>query len=176
MKSKISEKGKCRPGLAGTNKGAQYCADRLTVRSNSPTSPPLSDSTCLAYNAPHLLCFLGRQSYRTGCIYSHPNEACITMAVESSHLPPPTFRLREEELPPELILSIERILELHTTSDSDPFDSLANDFNTVAALNQYFPDGESSCARHCRRLRNSVYGPRGGTGPIGSRAGTSSAE
>ncbi|KAM5534575.1 hypothetical protein V8D89_011779 [Ganoderma adspersum] len=62
------------------------------------------------------------------------------MAVEPSRLPPPTFRLREEELPPELILSIERILELHTTSDSDPFDSLANDFNSVAVLNQYFPD------------------------------------
>lgn len=70
------------------------------------------------------------------------------MAVEASRLPAPTFRLREEELPPELILSIERILELHTTSDSDPFERLTNDFNSVAVLNQYFPDGEPSRTQH----------------------------
>ncbi len=82
---------------------------------------------------------------------------CIVMAVEPSHLPPPTFRLREEELPPELILSIERILELHTTSDSDPFATLSNDFNSVAVLNQYFPDGEPTRVWHYRRVRDSMH-------------------
>ena len=64
------------------------------------------------------------------------------MAVEAARLPTPSFRLREDELPPELILSIERILDLHATPDSDPLDKLTNDFNPIGVLNEYFPDGE----------------------------------
>ena len=52
-----------------------------------------------------------------------------------------TFRIREDELPPELILSIERILDIHTTPDSDPLDKLTTDFNPIATINDYFPDG-----------------------------------
>ena len=66
------------------------------------------------------------------------------MAVNAARSPGPAFRLREDELPPELILHIERILDLHTTQDSDPLDRLTNDFNPVGVLNEYFPDGELS--------------------------------
>ncbi|RDX42721.1 hypothetical protein OH76DRAFT_1362271 [Lentinus brumalis] len=58
----------------------------------------------------------------------------------AARLSTPAFRLREDELPPELILSIERILDLHTTPDTDPLDRLTNDFNPVGVLNDYFPD------------------------------------
>ncbi|TBU33936.1 Vps53-like protein [Dichomitus squalens] len=62
------------------------------------------------------------------------------MAVEAARLPTPSFRLRDDELPPELILSIERILELHTTSDTDPLEKLTNYFDPIGVLNEYFPD------------------------------------
>ncbi|KAI0744093.1 Vps53-like protein [Daedaleopsis nitida] len=62
------------------------------------------------------------------------------MAVETTRLPAPMFRIREDELPPELILSIERILDLHTTPNSDALDKLTNDFNPTAVLNDYFPN------------------------------------
>lgn len=45
-----------------------------------------------------------------------------------------------EELPPELIASIQRVLEIQTGPDTDPLDSLSG-FNSVEVLNQYFPDG-----------------------------------
>ncbi|KAJ8494966.1 hypothetical protein ONZ51_g1987 [Trametes cubensis] len=62
------------------------------------------------------------------------------MAAEPSRLSAPVFRLREDELPPELILSIERILDLHTQGESDPLSRLTNDFNPIGVLNDYFPD------------------------------------
>lgn len=45
-----------------------------------------------------------------------------------------------EELPPELIASIQRVLKIQTGPDTDPLDSLSN-FDAVGVLNQYFPDG-----------------------------------
>ena len=51
------------------------------------------------------------------------------------------YRRPNEELPHELILSIERALDLHPGPDSDPLDNLAEEFNTVDALNNLFPDG-----------------------------------
>ena len=74
------------------------------------------------------------------------------MAVDASRAPAPAFRLREDELPSELILSIERILNLHATQDSDPLDKLSNDFNSVGVLNEYFPDGELVLAGTVRRV------------------------
>ena len=65
------------------------------------------------------------------------------MAVDASRSPAPTFRLREDDLPPELILSIERILDIHAAQETDPLDRLSNDFNPVGVLNDYFPDGRS---------------------------------
>ncbi|KAH9944691.1 Vps53-like protein [Amylocystis lapponica] len=65
------------------------------------------------------------------------------MAVDISHLHSPPFRIREEELPPELILSIERVLELHPGQEADPLDKLTNNFNPAEVLNGYFPDEAS---------------------------------
>jgi hypothetical protein len=51
------------------------------------------------------------------------------------------------ELPVEVILSIQRILEIDVASqDSDPLDSLANDFSPTDVLNELFPD-EASLGR-----------------------------
>ncbi|KAI0829823.1 Vps53-like protein [Trametes gibbosa] len=60
------------------------------------------------------------------------------MAVEASRTS--AFKLREDELPPELILSIERILDLHAHADTDALDRLTNDFNPIGVLNDYFPN------------------------------------
>ena len=63
------------------------------------------------------------------------------MSVDAARISAPAFRIREDELPPELILSIERILDLHANPDTDPLDKLTNDFNPIGVLNDYFPDG-----------------------------------
>ncbi|EIW62635.1 uncharacterized protein TRAVEDRAFT_160554 [Trametes versicolor FP-101664 SS1] len=62
------------------------------------------------------------------------------MATEANRIPTPAFRLREDELPPELILSIERILDLHAQADTDPLERLTNDFDSINVLNDYFPN------------------------------------
>ncbi|KAI0645796.1 Vps53-like protein [Trametes meyenii] len=62
------------------------------------------------------------------------------MATKTSRLPAPAYRLREDELPTELILSIERILDLHAQGDADPLGRLTNEFNPIGVLNDYFPD------------------------------------
>ncbi|KAH8107895.1 Vps53-like protein [Cristinia sonorae] len=46
----------------------------------------------------------------------------------------------EETLPHELILSIQRVLNLQRSADTDPLDVLTNNFNPVGILNSYFPD------------------------------------
>ncbi|TCD68264.1 Vacuolar protein sorting-associated protein 53 [Steccherinum ochraceum] len=46
----------------------------------------------------------------------------------------------EDTLPHELILSIQRVLDLHPNPDADPLDVITNDFNPVKVLNSYFPD------------------------------------
>ncbi|KAJ3554569.1 hypothetical protein NM688_g3036 [Phlebia brevispora] len=50
---------------------------------------------------------------------------------------------REQTLPPELVVSIQRVLELHPGPDSDPLDDLSDDFSPVGILNEYFPDETS---------------------------------
>lgn len=62
---------------------------------------------------------------------------------------------REDELPRELILSIERVLDIRSGTESDPLDVLTNDFNAVNMLNKYFPNGVlcSSERRACIRFR-----------------------
>lgn len=64
------------------------------------------------------------------------------MAVNSTHPPLPTFNFREGELPPELIVSIGRVLDLHPGQEADPLDRLSNTFDPVSILNSYFPDGK----------------------------------
>lgn len=49
---------------------------------------------------------------------------------------------RTDELSPELILSIQRILDIKSSSDSDPLDTLSDDLSTTDILNSYFPDGQ----------------------------------
>lgn len=48
---------------------------------------------------------------------------------------------RDEELPHEVILAIQRVLNLQSGPETDPLDTLSNDFNPVAVLNSLFPDG-----------------------------------
>ncbi|KAK7005804.1 Garp complex subunit [Favolaschia claudopus] len=48
-----------------------------------------------------------------------------------------------DELPHEVILAIQRVLELPSGEDADPLDSLSNEFNSVAILNGFFPDEAS---------------------------------
>ncbi|CDO68963.1 hypothetical protein BN946_scf184782.g11 [Trametes cinnabarina] len=62
------------------------------------------------------------------------------MAVEAARLSSPGLRYRENELPPELILSIERILDLHGQGEQDPLERLTNDFDPIGVLNEYFPN------------------------------------
>ncbi|TFY62573.1 hypothetical protein EVJ58_g3787 [Rhodofomes roseus] len=60
---------------------------------------------------------------------------------QSSYTP-----VRDDRLPPEIIFSIEQILNIGRGQDTDPLDKLTNDFNPVSVLNDYFPD-EASLAR-----------------------------
>ncbi|KAI0048281.1 hypothetical protein FA95DRAFT_1588772 [Auriscalpium vulgare] len=53
------------------------------------------------------------------------------------------YRQPRDELPHELILSIQRVLDLHPGPDTDPLDDLGDDFNPVDAINFYFPDEAS---------------------------------
>ncbi|PSR73209.1 hypothetical protein PHLCEN_2v10930 [Hermanssonia centrifuga] len=50
---------------------------------------------------------------------------------------------RDEGLPHELILSIQRVLDLRPGPDSDPLDSFSDNFNPVGMLNEFFPDEAS---------------------------------
>ncbi|KZT71823.1 hypothetical protein DAEQUDRAFT_744138 [Daedalea quercina L-15889] len=54
--------------------------------------------------------------------------------------------LREDKLPPELIISIEQILNIGHGQVADPLDRLTNDFSPVSVLNDYFPH-EASLGR-----------------------------
>ena len=48
---------------------------------------------------------------------------------------------RDVELPQELVLAIQRVLELNPEQNDDPLDDLSNNFSPVVVLNQLFPDG-----------------------------------
>jgi hypothetical protein len=48
-----------------------------------------------------------------------------------------------DELPHEVILAIQRVLELPSGQDADPLDALSNEFKSVDILNGFFPDGTS---------------------------------
>jgi hypothetical protein len=51
------------------------------------------------------------------------------------------YRQRDDELPDEVVLAIQRILDLQAGQSSDPLDTLSNDFNPTRLLNSFFPDG-----------------------------------
>ena len=48
-----------------------------------------------------------------------------------------------DDLPHEVILSIQRVLELESSEEVDRLDGLSEKFNTVEILNEFFPDGPS---------------------------------
>lgn len=54
-----------------------------------------------------------------------------------------TYGHGHAELPQEVIVAIQRILELNPENQKDPLDVLSNEFNPVDMLNQLFPDGMS---------------------------------
>ncbi|KAI0066196.1 hypothetical protein BV25DRAFT_1988653 [Artomyces pyxidatus] len=53
------------------------------------------------------------------------------------------YRQPKDGLPHELIVSIQRVLDLHPGPDADPLDQLSDEFNPIDALNTYFPDEAS---------------------------------
>ncbi|KAI0339913.1 hypothetical protein BDW22DRAFT_1414917 [Trametopsis cervina] len=53
------------------------------------------------------------------------------------------YERRDDALPHELILSIQRVLNIQNGQDSDPLDDLSDEFNPVGILNGVFPNEES---------------------------------
>ncbi|KAI0266660.1 Vps53-like protein [Gloeopeniophorella convolvens] len=53
------------------------------------------------------------------------------------------YRHQSEELPHDLVASIQRILDIKAAQDTDPLDALGADFDAVGVINGYFPDEES---------------------------------
>ncbi|KAJ7346960.1 Vps53-like protein [Mycena albidolilacea] len=51
--------------------------------------------------------------------------------------------MHHDELPHEVIVAIQRVLELPSGQDADPLDTLSNEFNPVEILNGFFPDEAS---------------------------------
>ena len=49
--------------------------------------------------------------------------------------------MNDDELPHELVLSIQRILNLESSQHNDPLDVLSSDFTPIDILNGFFPDG-----------------------------------
>jgi ubiquitin C-terminal hydrolase len=45
------------------------------------------------------------------------------------------------ELPHEVVVSIQRVLEVQSTEEADRLDGLSERFNAVEILNDFFPDG-----------------------------------
>ncbi|EMD37699.1 hypothetical protein CERSUDRAFT_136451 [Gelatoporia subvermispora B] len=64
------------------------------------------------------------------------------MAAHVDRFTPSISRSRQDEIPPEVILRIERVLEIQG-QEGELLDRLSNDFNAVATLNSYFPDESS---------------------------------
>ena len=50
-----------------------------------------------------------------------------------------------DELPNEVVLAIQRILEIKGEENSDPLDDLSNNFSPSKVLNDLFPDGAYTC-------------------------------
>ena len=53
------------------------------------------------------------------------------------------YHQQSQELPHDLILSIQRILDLKDLPETDPLDIVGDGFNAVDVINGYFPDGAS---------------------------------
>jgi vacuolar protein sorting-associated protein 53 len=53
------------------------------------------------------------------------------------------YRQQCEDLPHDLVLSLERILDLKPLPDTDHLDIVGDSFNVADVINAYFPDGAS---------------------------------
>lgn len=54
-------------------------------------------------------------------------------------------RQQSEELPRDLVLSIQRILDLNASPETDTLDTVGDGFSATDVINGYFPDGASKC-------------------------------
>jgi vacuolar protein sorting-associated protein 53 len=51
--------------------------------------------------------------------------------------------MHNDELPPELLLAIQNVLNTQSTQERDPLEDISNNFDAAKILNGYFPDGAS---------------------------------
>ena len=62
-----------------------------------------------------------------------------------------------DDLPHEVILSIQRVLELDPSAEVDRLDGLSEKFNAVEILNDFFPDGSSLLIFYSKNLFKSFF-------------------
>ena len=53
------------------------------------------------------------------------------------------YRQQSEELSRDLVLSIQRILDLHPSPETDSLDAIGDGFSPIDVINGYFPNGAS---------------------------------
>jgi len=53
-----------------------------------------------------------------------------------------------DELPNDVVLAVQRILEIEVHGSTDPLDDLSSNFNPAKVLNDLFPDGTFSFSAH----------------------------
>ncbi len=53
-----------------------------------------------------------------------------------------------DELPNDVVLAIQRILEIDVHGSTDPLDDLSSNFNPAKVLNDLFPDGVFPFSAH----------------------------
>ena len=76
----------------------------------------------------------------------HTAAAATSMSLTSLGYPNGSQVARKDDaLPHELVVSIQRVLDLHPGPDADPLDDLTDEFGPVGVLNQFFPDGTPPC-------------------------------
>lgn len=60
--------------------------------------------------------------------------------------------MNDDELPHEVVVSIQRVLDLDPNRQDDPLDILSSDFSPVDILNGFFPDGTCLSGGHAHVL------------------------
>ena len=63
------------------------------------------------------------------------------MKVGSANYSLNIISMSNDELPHEVILAIQRVLEIQPTEEIDRLDGLSERFNAVEILNDFFPNG-----------------------------------
>lgn len=58
--------------------------------------------------------------------------------------------MQNDELPHEVILAVQRVLEIVPAELTDHLDGLSQDFNPVAILNDFFPNGTRMASVLCQ--------------------------